>query len=181
VAAGEGEWSIVAPHGSIARGAIYLRPRYQWVLHAPNRVVPNPSGERKDSIEARLYLYSLENYKPSSPMVLGTRLPDALKGRLTLPNGQTGDFTLQLNRDTKDGNWSGPVYAGQIPIARRTRGNMAVELNLGSLSMLSGDGNQLKRDLNLGSVVQFVLRTEEGTVSGIAVERIPEASAKFSR
>ena len=167
---GGGSWSFATDGSGVASGTVYYRPRYEWVLHAPERIRVRAGDNR---LTVQMYLLSLEEDQPVDAGKVFPNLPMELPCTFRLP-GEAGERRTAMVRTQKPEALS-PAYEASFDLEDATEG--AVEITV-DLDGMARDNFVIRRAKLSGSVelrpfVRIVVRDAKGRETAIHVEKIP--------
>ncbi len=180
---GGGVWRVGEECGAVARGGVFVKPLYEWVLHVPNAIGVR-SG--KDSLTAEVFLFSLEKRSSAerAPVIaerLFRSLPQTLPGTITFqPGGATVPIELKRNAASENDR---VAYRVSTPLGDVSTGSADVRVELGPLarSNIPTHVATLSRAVRLHPSVVPHLYDARGRETAIDVRHVPSAGARIRR
>jgi hypothetical protein len=173
VAAGGGDWEVQTNAGAIQSGRIYLKPRYEWVLHAPRS---QTIARVDEPVKVELYLMSLDTGGTVAADSVYPNLPSSLP--LVVRAGGGGSLHSSMVRSPgRDA-----AYTVEFP-APGTAIAVDVEVDLSPLEEagITISVPKLAQRIELRPNVRVVVTTNDGRESAITLRNAPTEASRIQR
>lgn len=129
----EGTWHFPA-ESLVSGGRYFLRPRFDWALHVPQRASGAP-GRQEQQIE--IFLMSLETGQPVAFDEVLPNLPEELSAEVQGDEGPKSPLILRKQSSAE--NPGAPAYRGALVIPPNATMKVSVKISLQPLQNLGYD------------------------------------------
>jgi hypothetical protein len=171
VAGGGGDWEIQSNAGAIQSGHVYLRPRYEWVLHAPRS---QTIARADEPVRLELYLLSLDTGGKVDAGAVYPNLPASLP--LSVRTSAGGSRQTSMVRSPGHD----AAYAVEFP-APGTAIAVDVEVDLIPLedAGITVPAPKLAQRIELRPNVRIAVTTTDGRATAIALRNAPTEASRL--
>jgi len=163
---GGGHWSLDAEIGKAKSWNVFLRPRYEWVLHAANILPFTSSGDAV--LPTQLLLYSLESGSPAMAEEVFGDLPAELPLSISFLHRPT--ILTRLERST-----GVSAYRANVPLSGLVSDTALLKADLAPLELANilGGSGMLEFKVSLRPKVRVLLTDSQGRETAIHLKGVP--------